>query len=552
MADTPKYKLLEGGRRQNIATGEISMNPNELVKYRKSQANQTSVANNAEAGRTTGTYSTAPTRLTSSDLMPERELSMPTVPPATEGAGLISEIQASSDQFTQAQQLRAEQAKQPYQDLRDLFASELAGQEGEVARTASAYAERGGVNDIQKELDDINNTIRAKTQALNRRVEKIQTTAGLTKGQVDQRVAEVERQATRELADLYIIQQGVQGRYDSAKTIADRAVQAELEGQRNRLQTLQFLYNDYKEDFTREEQRAFELAQGDRERKLAKEENDRKAIYNLAIEAKKNGASSGVMQSILNSQTPEAALTVGGNYLVKPTAASAPKLQNFGTSDNPVWRQYNYKTGTWETVSGLGTSGLSPQQVTEIDNAISESQVALDVIDNILANKRGIGAITGQVQAPGISGFFQGGKAGGKGAFDSGLTRYVPVVGNIQGAIQSRNDRDNVLTDLSYIYNTEGFQEFIGLKQSGLTFGNLTGGERQAIFAAAGRLNSAIELEKTPGGDVSGKVIGYRGTDDKLIEDLQLVAKGLKEYQDEKNAQLTLGQDDKLEIINTP
>ena len=42
------------------------------------------------------------------------------------------------------------------------------------------------------------------------------------------------------------------------------------------------------------------------------------------------------------------------SYKAKFTETSKPTIQNFGTSDKPDYRQYNTKTGKWETISGVG------------------------------------------------------------------------------------------------------------------------------------------------------------------------------------------------------
>jgi hypothetical protein len=45
--------------------------------------------------------------------------------------------------------------------------------------------------------------------------------------------------------------------------------------------------------------------------------------------------------------------------------ATKPVIQNFGTSDKPDYRQYNTKTGQWDTISGAGgTSGTPTVQPT--------------------------------------------------------------------------------------------------------------------------------------------------------------------------------------------
>lgn len=494
----------------------------------------------------------SPLRLTSDMLQDQPEMQFPDKPQTTQLDTAESVVRGTGDSMLKQMQSKLETDRQnkekAYSSSVEDYAKALEDQTGFSGFLAQQEQDRGvqALGDEVARLEGDINTERLARAELKNRLEK--------KGGGLQGGAEAEYQ-TFARDSLFretnaIIQLGVQsGRLSNAQAAAERVAKAYYEQERADIETKKEFVNINKEFFTQAEQRQFNLQYEQVNRELDRQENELLTLQNVQLEAMKTAKERGAPQSVIDAigkaTSKEQVFASAGNYLVKPTPASAPELKNFGTSDAPMWRQYNYQTGQWEEVSGLTNSGLSPQQVSEIDTGIQESQVSIDIIDNLLSNDRGIGAITGQLKTPALSGFFQGGKPA-EGAFDvAGLLRYTPVVGNIIGAVQSRNDRDNALTDLTYVYNTEGFQEFIGLKQSGLTFGSLDNAERIAIFAAANRLNSAIEIE-------NDTVSSYRGTDENLKADLELVKKGLKARQDELNAQITLSVDDKQEIINTP
>jgi hypothetical protein len=253
--------------------------------------------------------------ITSADLKPQSNFITTPPPVATAGAGLSGAVDSLQDDFTKNLEQQRKDAEAMKKDSQSDYIKSILGTEGEVTSTAKAYSEKGGVDTIQTELDDINQQIRVEQNALRRQIEKTQTTPGLTKGQIDLETSEMERVSLRKMADLSIIQQGVQGRYDSAKSIADRAVAVKMEQQKIKNEALRIQYEDNKDLFNKTEQRQFESLLADRERKFAKEEADETAKYNSAIEAQKNGAPTSVIKAMLDSNTKEDALAVGGSYI---------------------------------------------------------------------------------------------------------------------------------------------------------------------------------------------------------------------------------------------
>lgn len=240
------------------------------------------------------------------------QVTAPTVP--TQATSLQGSIQAGTDQFTKNQERGYEEALTNKQSsLQDYVGSLL--EPGEIARTVDKYGQKGGVDTLEVELNDINDQIRQEQTALARQTEAIQKEAGLTKGQIDQQVAEVGRVSTRKQADLYIIQQGVQGRYDSAKAIADRAVKAEMEVVKQKQDILKTLYEDNKDLFTTAEQRLYDTKLADRNRALDAEEAQMKEISDLSMNALSNNAPTSVVLAMRNAGSIEEAIQAGGQYI---------------------------------------------------------------------------------------------------------------------------------------------------------------------------------------------------------------------------------------------
>jgi hypothetical protein len=256
--------------------------------------------------------------ITSADLTPQPNFKTTPPPAATAGAGLTGAIEATQDDFTKQLEQKAKEAETMKDIAQKEYLKSILGTEGEVESTAKEYSKKGGVDDIQTELNDINQQIRVEQNALQREIERIQTAPGSTKGQIDLEVAERQRVSLRKQADLSIIQQGIQGRYSAAKAIADRAVAVKMEQQKIKNEALRIQYEENKELFNKAEQRQFESLLADRERKFAKEEADEKMKYEIALTAQQNGAPIGVVQAVLNSPSKEQALTNVGSYLRDP------------------------------------------------------------------------------------------------------------------------------------------------------------------------------------------------------------------------------------------
>ena len=242
------------------------------------------------------------------------KLTTPQVP--TLGSQLGAEIQGNQDAFTANLAQQQKTAEANLKASKDPYATFLAGLQGEQGLTDQAYSQAGGVDDVQTELNDINAQINAEVQAETRRQQALdKNPQGLFGGALEQEKARINRDSIAKQADLSVIQMAKQGRYDSAKAIADRAVSAKLEGQRILGDKLKFDYEENKDLFTKAESRTFESAYADRNRRLDAEEANLKEISDLSLQALADGAPTSIASQMRAAKTVEEAMRIGGQYV---------------------------------------------------------------------------------------------------------------------------------------------------------------------------------------------------------------------------------------------
>lgn len=310
---------------------------------------------------------TTPGPITTATLAPTTPMKLGEPTPATQATGMMEEFADTNDTYTRDLEAKAEALNAPAKTAFADYLSQLQNAKGQTQLTSEAYAQEGGVDAITPELNDINDKIRREQLNMRRRTEAIQAGGGLKIGAASE-IANIERESFAKQADLSIIQLAVQGRYDSAKEIADRAVTAQFEQQANDLAILKFNYEENKELFTKAEQRAFEAAQGDRERKLTEERENAAQIKQFALTALQAGASTAEVQKAMSAKTLDEAISLVGGYLrPKPVAKGSSKPSITEIDGKPfIWDE---TTGQYvpagEYIKGGGVDTEQSQQLTE-------------------------------------------------------------------------------------------------------------------------------------------------------------------------------------------
>lgn len=224
----------------------------------------------------------AQTTLNSQSLAPQAQFNVVQPKPATEAAGLGGYIEQSATSFQDNLNARADEARTNRENSFQALFKGLSEAEGESSLINQLYTDT--VDPAEAELKDINQQILAEQHSARREIEALQKNQqGLFGGALEQAIDDVQRKSIAKQADLSIIQLAKQGKYDSAKQIADRAVTAMLEKQKNRNDALRLNYEENKDLFNTAEQRAFEVAQADRERALELQDFKLRSDYEQKI-----------------------------------------------------------------------------------------------------------------------------------------------------------------------------------------------------------------------------------------------------------------------------
>lgn len=279
----------ETGRRQQIASveGDFMERSQSLGRALGVSPRKAAGMSNIKAAQALTPGFSAFDKVGTNTLTPTPDFKLPPTATPVQAAGLQGQLETQTkgtDTFLQDLSTQRQEREKTFASSGNDLMTFLAGQEGKTARTAAEYSKAGGVDSLEAEVKDINQQMLAEQEALRKSVERIQTAPGTaTAAERDREVRETERGSLRRQADLAIIQLSKQGRFDSAKAIADRAVAMQLEGQAQELEARKFIYQENKELFTKAEQRQFETELSDRNRKLEMEEFKLKADYEQKI-----------------------------------------------------------------------------------------------------------------------------------------------------------------------------------------------------------------------------------------------------------------------------
>lgn len=218
--------------------------------------------------------------ISTQSLQQQPAFTIPPAPTPTASAG----FQGQMETFVGSLQSAADASKKQKDQSGRMLADALFNQQGEADLTNMLYGSDDGVDDRRAELDDINQQILQEQEGLRREIEAIQdNTEGLTRGAVAGRIDETRRKSLRTQADLAIISLARQGKYDSAKAVADRAIAVQLEKDRQRNDLLKFIFEENKSLFNKAEERAFSVAQKEREQEYEAKEYRLRAEFDNKI-----------------------------------------------------------------------------------------------------------------------------------------------------------------------------------------------------------------------------------------------------------------------------
>lgn len=170
-------------------------------------------------------------------------------------------------------------------------------------------------------------------------------------------------------------------------------------------------------------------------------------------------------------------------------------------------------------------------------NAISSNiDEQLGTIDRILGSERGIDSVTGNIQNPALSALF------------SKDTLFNPLravtYGVAKDSFDIRLEKENLLSDLTFLANSAAFEALADFKQRGVTFGQLSNSERDAAGAAANNL--VASLVKDP---ETNQVLKVRGDKGRFMENLVLVQNALSSTKEEAYTDAYMSPEEQLQVL---
>lgn len=412
---------------------------------------------------------------------------------------------------------------------------------GDMGRFASRAEKEADIRRLTKEKRDIDNRILKAQREYDLSVRDTKDTFG-TRAQKNAIINELTDKYNRRVADLSIIKLARDGALADAQAEVSRKVEMEMASRRAKVDALSFLYFENKERFTTQEQRQFEEKIRQEERayseKFAEKQNLENFKLKMLEQAMAGGAGNATLLRIQGASSMQDLMgisgigsfgTGGSTGLIKPQIIKLEDgSQVLLDKDGNVIKTYSSSTDT---------------STIQLDIEEQDNNEFISLIDDLLSNRRGLEASSGAVQSDLVGGFFSGGLTLAEGGGFSAIARLTPLIGNIQGAVQTRGQAMNFKSGLGFLVNTSTFQELMDLKAGGATFGALTEGERIAIGRSANQLNSAVKV------DPDGTVQGVNATEEKLEEYLKWIKRGFEAKNESINTQRYLTGDERAEIM---
>jgi len=316
----------------------------------------------------------------------ESLIEVPNIPPTGEsdalGSYLESFQQNQTDEFTRAQENRTKQAEGKTSTAFEDYIKGLAGEQSVEGLTMKAEQEFG-TPELEQEVNRLNADLMSEQRALKKRLDVLNANAqgGLASG-VAGEIANAQRESYSKQADIAVVQLAAQGRFDSAKAMADRKAAIQFADQTRDLGIREKIYTENKEIFTKEEQRLFETKQADRNRRLDAEKEAFTKLQDVKLDALKmaqmNGAPVSVIEAIQKATSPVGVLEAGGQYGSVDLLDRAYKQQQISSSRTSQLLALA-EAGDANAIKNLGFDPRST--VVEVDPVVKR-QVEEQIIGN--------------------------------------------------------------------------------------------------------------------------------------------------------------------------
>lgn len=458
-------------------------------------------------------------------------------------SGMVSSVRDAGNQILQAQTEEAKQLK----ELRAQQAS-LSG-EGTLSDLYNNLSSQYQLPDNMKQLQDIQLQLSDNKTQSELTKSRIAGASGQTATQAGREITQEEREQAVRDAGLAARAAVLQGNIETASSLVNQAVSIAYQDRTLRNQNLISQINDLRGTVDNQTQQLLDQEQRKYEEDLAQIQR----IQDAVDEAMLSGAAT--QQDIAKLTSPNISDDERLALAQAISARGASQMRNLDIAQKQASiRASNASANASETKRLLDLAAAGDQDAmsqlglstdpdmrqyqlatTDIQMGVNAAQRALDQIEGLKlstgAYQNPLAAATLQSVGLGITGGAAiGSLAGGVGAVPGA------IAGGIAGLAatpmyysRTKTAKDEFLGAATFLVNDTTFQEIRDLKAQGVTFGNMTEGERIAAGRAAQALNSAAEV------DESGTVTGFKGNPETIqgyLQDIKVAYEARQEYLD--------------------
>lgn len=233
---------------------------------------------------------------------------------------MVDELQTQNKAREEAFQASQKDLKDSMQNLQDF--PERAGE----------IREEEGVNTFRRGVDEIDALIASRSRALDRQIELLESQP-ISGSMATRQQQKIQREATRELADLSLIQNARSGRLETAQAIASERIELELMPYEQQLEFDKFFYEENRDFLTDSEDKAFKLRIANEEREYAEERERVTQVTDLMLAVAELGASPTLIKQIANAETLEEAIGYASGVFGEEIARQAVSGRTESGSD---------------------------------------------------------------------------------------------------------------------------------------------------------------------------------------------------------------------------
>lgn len=412
-------------------------------------------------------------------------------------------------------------------------------EEGASEKALAKAREQAGVQAAQQEFNRYQNQINAITSQRDAQILSLEGQGrGQTQGFIGGEQARISREAAIMALPVQAQLAAAQGNLEQAKELMGQLYQAKSADIQADMTYRTNLVNSLISFASSSQQAVLQakLADNAQASQIAQANLAYQRQLGLqALEYGQNNLITGISAIDPKSPTFEQDIAAYTSKLRKPVAAgSAPKPQNIGTSDNPIWAVYDSATNSFIPVEGAGNASTPVQagkliagteKIDTIDSILGSSAIDSVVGTSIFSRGAGTkGGVLGRVVAGGTGGALTGAAAG---TVVPGLGTAIGAIGGgivgaglaaLQGSKDTMTgDRQDLISSVEQLRQQLTLDKLTQAKAQGATFGALSDGERITLAAAATKLGTwAIK-------DGDDNVIGYNASEKSFKKEMDKI-----------------------------